>query len=94
MNILGISAFYHGSAACLVQDGEIIAAAQEEWFTRKKHDASFPKNAVAFCLKQRPLHNPRLPLRGMKFNEEDITYPFGARSLRKNITSSSPCSSE
>ena len=52
MNILEISAFYHDSAACLVQDGKIIAAAQEERFTRKKHDASFPKNAVEFCLKQ------------------------------------------
>ena len=44
MNILGISAFYHDSAACLVRDGEIIAAAQEERFTRKKHDASFPRS--------------------------------------------------
>ena len=52
MNILGISAFYHDSAACLVQNGEIIAAAQEERFTRKKHDASFPKNAVDFCLEK------------------------------------------
>ena len=52
MNILGLSAFYHDSAACLVQDGKIISAAQEERFTRKKHDASFPKNAVEFCLKQ------------------------------------------
>lgn len=51
MNILGISAFYHDSAACLVQDGKIIAAAQEERFTRKKHDAGFPKNAVEFCLR-------------------------------------------
>src|SRR5256886_1795750 len=50
VNILGISAFYHDSAACLVRDGIIIAAAQEERFTRKKHDASFPKNAVAYCL--------------------------------------------
>ena len=41
MNILGISAFYHDSAACLISDGEIIAAAQEERFTRKKHDADF-----------------------------------------------------
>lgn len=52
MNILGISAFYHDSAACLVRDGEIIAAAQEERFSRKKHDASFPKNAVEFCLQK------------------------------------------
>src|SRR5260370_32026357 len=51
VHILGLSAFYHDSAACLVQDGKIIAAAQEERFTRKKHDAVFPKNAVEFCLK-------------------------------------------
>jgi len=50
MNILGISAFYHDSAACLVTDGKIISAAQEERFTRKKHDFSFPKNAIGFCL--------------------------------------------
>ncbi|MBI4224098.1 MAG: hypothetical protein HY609_04135, partial [Deltaproteobacteria bacterium] len=51
MNILGISAFYHDSAACLVRDGEIVCAAQEERFTRKKHDAAFPKNAAAWCLR-------------------------------------------
>ncbi len=50
MNILGISAFYHDSAACLVRDGEIVAAAQEERFSRKKHDYSFPTNAINFCL--------------------------------------------
>jgi carbamoyltransferase len=49
--ILGISAFYHDSAACLVEDGKIIAAAQEERFTRKKHDASYPYNAIEFVLK-------------------------------------------
>ncbi|HOY10197.1 MAG TPA: carbamoyltransferase [Candidatus Omnitrophota bacterium] len=48
--ILGLSAFYHDSAACLVKNGEIIAAAQEERFTRKKHDFSFPSHAVRFCL--------------------------------------------
>tara|TARA_Y100000031_G_scaffold47361_1_gene53967 strand:+ start:6159 stop:7973 length:1815 start_codon:yes stop_codon:yes gene_type:complete len=52
MNILGISAFYHDSAACLLRDGEIVAAAQEERFTRKKHDDSFPKEAVEFCLQE------------------------------------------
>ena len=52
MNILGISAFYHDSAACLVRNGEIVAAAQEERFTRKKHDYSFPAQAVKYCLKQ------------------------------------------
>ena len=50
MNILGISAFYHDSAAALVVDGEIIAAAQEERFTRKKHDPAFPSNAIKYCL--------------------------------------------
>jgi carbamoyltransferase len=52
VNILGLSAFYHDSAACLVRDGEIIVAAQEERFTRKKHDASFPKAAVSYCLRE------------------------------------------
>jgi carbamoyltransferase len=51
-NILGVSAFYHDSAACLVCDGQIVAAAQEERFTRKKFDARFPANAIRFCLKQ------------------------------------------
>ena len=55
MNILGLSAFYHDSAACLIRDGKIIAAAQEERFTRKKHDPDFPKNAAAFCLKSQGL---------------------------------------
>ncbi|MCK9391186.1 MAG: hypothetical protein M0Q01_06425 [Syntrophales bacterium] len=50
MHILGISAFYHDSAAALLKDGEIIAAAQEERFTRKKHDPAFPAHAAAFCL--------------------------------------------
>ena len=49
--ILGISAFYHDSAAAIVLDGKIIAAAQEERFTRVKHDSSFPNNAVEFVLK-------------------------------------------
>ncbi len=50
MYILGISAFYHDSAACLIKDGVIVAAAQEERFTRKKHDSSFPANAVQYCI--------------------------------------------
>jgi carbamoyltransferase len=52
MYILGISAFYHDSAACLLKDGEIVAAAQEERFTRKKHDAGFPTHAIQYCLKE------------------------------------------
>jgi carbamoyltransferase len=50
--ILGISAYYHDSAAAILRDGEIVAAAQEERFTRKKHDAAFPKQAVRYCLEQ------------------------------------------
>ena len=52
MYILGISAFYHDSAACLLKDGDIVAAAQEERFTRKKHDAGFPVHAIEYCLKE------------------------------------------
>ena len=52
MDILGISCFYHDSAACLIRDGKILAAAQEERFTRKKHDPRFPKNATDYCLKE------------------------------------------
>src|SRR2546430_13431973 len=52
MRILGISAYYHDSAACLVEDGRIGAAAQEERFTRKKHDARFPAHAIDYCLRQ------------------------------------------
>ncbi len=52
MYILGISAFYHDSAACIIKDGEIIAAAQEERFTRKRHDASFPRHAIKYCIQE------------------------------------------
>ena len=50
MRILGISAFYHDSAAALIEDGPIVAAAQEERFSRKKHDARFPAHAIHYCL--------------------------------------------
>jgi len=52
LNILGVSAFYHDSAASLIMDGDIVAAAQEERFTRKKHDPRFPEHAVAYCLRE------------------------------------------
>ncbi len=57
--ILGISAYYHDSAACLVEDGEIVAAAQEERFTRKKHDFEFPRHAIAYCLAEGGLGGAR-----------------------------------
>ena len=50
MKILGISAFYHDSAAAIIEDGKILAAAQEERFSRKKHDSSFPIQSIRYCL--------------------------------------------
>lgn len=52
MNILGISCFYHDSAACLISDGDILAVAQEERFTRKKYDSQFAKKAICWCLNE------------------------------------------
>ncbi len=60
MYILGISAFYHDSAACLIKDGEIIAAAQEERFTRIKHDAGFPFEAIKYCLKEAKINPEKI----------------------------------
>jgi carbamoyltransferase len=95
MNILGVSAFYHDSAACLVQDGEIIAAAQEERFTRKKHDLSFPRNAIDFCLKEAGLTAKDIDIISfyekpfLKFERILQTYlqyaPFGFRSFIRAI---------
>src|SRR5215470_8127588 len=55
MIVLGISAYYHDSAVALIRDGEILAAAQEERFTRKKHDPAFPAQALRFCLEREGL---------------------------------------
>lgn len=95
MNILGISAFYHDSAACLVQDGKIISAVQEERFTRKKHDFSFPKNAINQCLEYSKLKVKDLDFVAfyekpfIKFERILETYltfaPFGIRSFIKAI---------
>jgi carbamoyltransferase len=60
MFILGISCFYHDSAACIVKDGNILAAVQEERFTRKKHDPRFPKNAIKYCLKESGINIKRV----------------------------------
>ncbi len=60
MYILGISCYYHDAAACLIKDGKIIAAAEEERFTRKKHDISFPINAIRFCLKEAGITGDKL----------------------------------
>ncbi len=95
MNILGISAFYHDSAACLVQDGEITAAAQEERFTRKKHDASFPHKAVEYCLQEGGIKVEDLDYVGfydkpfIKFERILETYlsvaPLGLKSCLKAV---------
>jgi carbamoyltransferase len=91
-DILGISAFYHDSAACLVRDGEIIAAAQEERFSRKKHDARFPSHAVRYCLQAGGITLPTLhsvvfydkPL--VKFERLLETYlSFAPRGLRSFV---------
>jgi len=74
MNILGISAFYHDSAACLVQDGQIVAAAQEERFTRKKHDEGFPINAVLYCLGKGNINRDDLDM--VVFYEKPMTKFF------------------
>ncbi len=91
--ILGISAFYHDSAAALVRDGEILAAAQEERFTRRKHDPGFPTNAIEYCLEEGGLGPGELDYVGfydkplLKFERLLETYlafaPAGYRSFRK-----------
>ena len=93
MYILGISAFYHDSAACLVKDGEILSAAQEERFTRKKHDHNFPKKAIEFCLKDTGIKAEQLDLVSfydkpfLKFERLLETYlafaPIGIKSFIK-----------
>jgi len=93
--ILGISAFYHDSAACLVVDGEIIAAAQEERFTRIKHDYNFPVNAARYCLKEAGITAEQLDYVGfydkplLKFDRLLETYldyaPAGFRSFLKSM---------
>ncbi|MDN3513882.1 MAG: carbamoyltransferase [Candidatus Brocadia sp.] len=95
MNILGISAFYHDSAACLVQDGRIKSAAQEERFTRKKHDFSFPKNAINYCLQESGLKVTDLDFVAfydkpfLKFERILMTYltyaPVGIQSFIKSM---------
>ncbi len=93
--ILGISAFYHDSAACLVVDGEIIAAAQEERFTRLKHDHNFPLHAARYCLKEAGITADQLDYVGfydkplLKFDRLLETYldyaPSGFSSFLKAI---------
>src|SRR3989338_4153810 len=94
-NILGISCFYHDSAACLVRDGIIVAAAQEERFTRRKHDFEFPRRSIEYCLKEGAITTPNLDYVAfyekpfLKFERILQTYvayaPRGFRSFVKAI---------
>jgi len=94
--ILGISAYYHDSAAAIIKNGEIIAAAQEERFTRKKHDFAFPRNAIKYCLQEAKITSKELTQVGfydkpfLKFERLLFTYltyaPFGIRSFCKAMT--------
>src|SRR6185436_20772449 len=94
-NILGISAFYHDSAACLVSDGKVVAAAQEERFTREKYDAAFPSRAVEYCLANAGLTADRLDYVAfydkpfVKFDRLLETYlsyaPQGFESFRRSM---------
>ena len=93
MYILGISAYYHDSASCLLKNGEIIAAAQEERFTRKKHDQSFPINSINYCLSEAGISSSDLQIIAfydkpfLKFERILETYlqfaPIGIRSFLK-----------
>ena len=93
--ILGISAFYHDSAAALVVDGEVVCAAQEERFSRRKHDPAFPKQAIAFCLQFAGLTADQLDYVGfyekpvIRFERLIETYlafaPMGYLSFRKAL---------
>ena len=95
-HILGISAYYHDSAACLVVDGRIVAAAQEERFTRKKHDASFPSRAVDYCLREAGITTSQLDLVGfyekplVKFERLLETYVAGAPGGYKSYLMAMP----
>lgn len=92
MRILGLSAFYHDSAAALIEDGRVLAAAQEERFTRRKHDARFPRNALAYCLSEAGISLPDVDFVAfydkpfLKFERLLETYlafaPRGFRSFR------------
>lgn len=91
--ILGISAFYHDSAACLIRDGDIIAAAQEERFTRKKHDPGFPSQAAASCLLEPPLfgsHGAAITHRKVTqhpTHKPEVSFP--SRDLEQYLTGAS-----
>jgi len=81
MYILGISCFYHDSAAALIKDGKLVAAAEEERFSRIKHDSDFPSKAIRFCLEHAGIHDSDFPSKAIRFclehagiSEKDLDY--------------------
>lgn len=97
MKILGISCFYHDSAAVLIEDGRVIAAAQEERFTRKKHDSAFPRKAINYCLREADIsvedldlvafyEQPNLKLDRLIANAVAV-WPAGLKNFRKILPS-------
>ncbi|MEZ4391503.1 MAG: carbamoyltransferase N-terminal domain-containing protein [Polyangiales bacterium] len=92
--ILGISAYYHDSAAALVVDGELVAAAQEERFTRKKHDESFPSGAIDYCLSAwrsvSAVSTPLVALRWRSLRQVPTAQP---EHLPSGLRRGRPCSS-
>ena len=99
MKLLGISCYFHDSAACLVDSGRIVAAALEERFTRKKHDEGFPTNAVRYCLER---SNPDLPMKPGEpviffmhgiYQNHGLWFSGGFSESRRLRTSCRSCSS-
>ena len=96
MRILGLSALYHDSAAALIENGEIIAAAQEERFSRIKHDERFPKNAISYCLAEAKIEmkeidfvafydKPFLKFERLLERIRDYDIAIGSRLLRESL---------
>ena len=87
MNILGISCYYHDAAAALLQDGQLIAASEEERFSRIKHDFGFPRNAINFCLESGGIRSGKIGnahtgsprSRAMMYHENDISVTSKSR---------------
>ncbi|MBC5793483.1 MAG: hypothetical protein H8Z69_05635 [Nanohaloarchaea archaeon] len=97
MNVLGISCYYHDSSACLVKDGEVVAAVSEERFSREKHDRSFPQNAVDYCLRSQEVEASDVdkvvfyekPVRKLSrvLETSSEVFPRGFKSFRKAMVS-------
>ena len=81
-SILGISAFYHDSAATILVDGKIIAAAQEERFTRIKHDSSFPSNSIQYCIKEAGINYENIDYVVFSMNMQKSKWPSAGSTMQ------------